>query len=287
MSKVIEISNRVLHFYKEGVHFMKTDELISLHTEFEKSAPALQLSKLHKRFGEFIAVNHIDLTIPRGSFYGVVGPNGAGKTTSLSMAVGLLRPDGGNAKVFGIDVWGNPKQAKTLIGVLPDGLALPERLTGRELLTYMGLLRGMNAKQVAKRTEELLTILELNNTEGTLVINYSTGMRKKIGLALALLHAPKLLVLDEPFEAVDPISAATIKKILQKFVSSGGTVVFSSHVMALVEQLCDHVAIISQGGVLSSGKMEDVCGEEKLEDIFIRLVGKPVAKGGELSWLMF
>lgn len=226
---------------------MKTGEPISMHTEFEQVAPALQLSKLYKRFGEFIAVNHINLIVPRGSFYGVVGPNGAGKTTSLSMAVGLLRPDGGNAKVFGIDVWSNPKQAKTLIGVLPDGLALPERLTGRELLTYMGLLRGMNAKEVAKRTEELLTILELNNTEGTLVINYSTGMRKKIGLALALLHAPKLLVLDEPFEAVDPISAVTIKKILQKFVSSGGTVVFSSHVMALVEQLCDHVAIISKG----------------------------------------
>ncbi|MCE0553865.1 ATP-binding cassette domain-containing protein [Bacillus thuringiensis] len=145
---------------------MKTDESISLNTEFEKSAPALQLSKLHKRFGEFIAVNCIDLTIPSGSFYGVVGPNGAGKTTSLSMAVGLLRPDGGNVKVFGIDVWSNPKQAKTLIGVLPDGLALPERLTGRELLTYMGLLRGIDANEVAQRAEELLAVLELNNTEG-------------------------------------------------------------------------------------------------------------------------
>ncbi|TCJ78021.1 UNVERIFIED_ORG: ABC-2 type transport system ATP-binding protein [Bacillus cereus] len=266
---------------------MKTGEPISMHTEFEQVAPALQLSKLHKRFGEFIAVNHIDLIVPRGSFYGVVGPNGAGKTTSLSMAVGLLRPDSGSAKVFGIDVWSNPKQAKTLIGVLPDGLALPERLTGRELLIYMGLLRGMNAKEVAQRTEELLTILELNNTEGTLVINYSTGMRKKIGLALALLHAPKLLVLDEPFEAVDPISAATIKKILQKFVSSGGSVVFSSHVMALVEQLCDHVAIISNGRVVSSGTMGDVCGEETLEDIFVQLVGIPAVKGEELSWLVF
>jgi len=266
---------------------MKTGEPISMHTEFEQVAPALQLLKLHKRFGEFIAVNHIDLIVPRGSFYGVVGPNGAGKTTSLSMAVGLLRPDSGSVKVFGIDVWSNQKQAKTLIGVLPDGLALPERLTGRELLTYMGLLRGMNAKEVAQRTEELLTILELNNTEGTLVINYSTGMRKKIGLALALLHAPKLLVLDEPFEAVDPISASTIKKILQKFVSSGGSVVFSSHVMALVEQLCDHVAIISKGRVVSSGTMEDVCGEETLEDIFVRLVGIPAVKGEELSWLVF
>ncbi|PEA09393.1 ABC transporter ATP-binding protein [Bacillus cereus] len=257
-----------------------------MKTESEKSSPALQLSKLHKRFGKFIAVNHIDLTVPRGSFYGVVGPNGAGKTTSLSMAVGLLRPDGGNIKVFGIDVWSNPEKAKTLIGVLPDGLAFPERLTGRELLTYMGLLRGISAKEVAQRTEELLTVLELNNAEGTLIINYSTGMRKKIGLALALLHAPKLLLLDEPFEAVDPISATTIKKILQKFVSSGGSVIFSSHVMALLEQLCDHVAIISKGTVLSSGKMEDVCGNEKLEDIFVRLIGSPTVKGGELSWLV-
>ncbi|PEQ36665.1 ABC transporter ATP-binding protein [Bacillus cereus] len=266
---------------------MKSFESISGEPEWEESAPALQISKLYKLFGEFIAVNHIDLTVPRGSFYGVVGPNGAGKTTALSMAVGLLRPDGGYAKVFGVDVWGNPAQAKILIGVLPDGLALPERLTGRELLTYMGLLRGMSAKEVNRRTEELLTILELNNAEGTLVINYSTGMRKKIGLALALLHAPKLLILDEPFEAVDPISATTIKKILQKFVSSGGSVVFSSHVMALVEQLCDHVAIISKGKVVSSGTMEGVCGDETLEDIFVQLVGTPAVKGGELSWLVF
>ncbi|MEH7457858.1 ABC transporter ATP-binding protein [Bacillus sp. JJ1127] len=266
---------------------MKIFESKSLEITFDESSPALQLLNLYKRFGESIAVNHIDLMVPSGSFYGVVGPNGAGKTTSLSMAVGLLRPDGGDAKIFGVDVWRNPTHAKMLVGVLPDGLSMPERLTGRELLTYIGLLRGMDAKKVAHRTEELLTVLELNNAEQTLVINYSTGMRKKIGLALALLHAPKLLVLDEPFEAVDPISAATIKKILQRFVASGGSVVFSSHVMALVEQLCDHVAVITKGRVVASGTMDYVCGEQSLEEAFVRLVGSRTAQGGELPWLVY
>ncbi|HDX9577900.1 TPA: ABC transporter ATP-binding protein [Bacillus pseudomycoides] len=266
---------------------MKSSDTITPESIFDESSPALQLIKLCKRFGEFIAVDHIDLTVPRGSFYGVVGPNGAGKTTSLSMAVGLLRPDGGDVKIFGVDVWRNPTHAKMLVGVLPDGLSMPERLTGRELLTYIGLLRGMDAKKVAHRTEELLTVLELNNAEKTLVINYSTGMRKKIGLALALLHAPKLLVLDEPFEAVDPISATTIKKILQRFVASGGSVVFSSHVMALVEQLCDHVAVITKGQVVASGTMDYVCGEQSLEETFARLVGSRTDGGGELPWLVY
>ncbi|PHE27756.1 ABC transporter ATP-binding protein [Bacillus pseudomycoides] len=266
---------------------MKGSKSISLESTFDESSPALQLLNLYKRFGDSIAVNHIDLMVPSGSFYGVVGPNGAGKTTSLSIAVGLLRPDGGDVKIFGVDVWKNPTHAKMLVGVLPDGLSMPERLTGRELLTYIGLLRGMDVKEVAHRTEELLTVLELNHAEKTLVINYSTGMRKKIGLALALLHAPKLLVLDEPFEAVDPISAATIKKILQRFVASGGSVVFSSHVMALVEQLCDHVAVITKGRVVTSGTMDDVCGEQSLEEAFVRLVGSRTALGGELSWLVY
>src|SRR5699024_8446569 len=160
----------------------------------------------------------------------------AGKTTALSMAVGLLRPDEGTARLFGVDVWERPNEAKSLVGVLPDGLSVPERLTGRELLTYIGRLPGIDRDTVATRTQELLDVLELADAERTLVIDYSAGMRKKVGLAMALLHAPSLLVLDEPFEAVDPISAATIRTILQRFVSSGGAVVFSSHVMALVEQ---------------------------------------------------
>jgi ABC-2 type transport system ATP-binding protein len=250
-----------------------------------EQAPALQMSGLRKAFGATVAVDDVRLTVPRGSFFGLVGPNGAGKTTSLSMAVGLLRPDGGTVRIFGVDVWESPKRAKALVGVLPDGMALPERLTGRELLTYTGLLRGLDSATVAARADELLGVLELTGAERTLVIDYSAGMRKKIGLATALLHAPRLLVLDEPFEAVDPVSASTIRTILQRFVASGGAVVLSSHVMDLVEKLCDHVAVITRGRVVASGPVAEVRGDQSLEQAFVHLVGGRTGGGEGLSWL--
>lgn len=246
---------------------------------------ALEISGLCKTFGEKVAVDGVDLDIPQGSFYGLVGQNGAGKTTTLSMAVGLLRPDGGHARIFGADVWSDPAKAKTLVGVLPDGMAMPERLTGREVLTYLGLLRGLPREVVDQRAEELLSVLELDEAEKTLVIEYSTGMRKKIGLATALLHAPRLLVLDEPFEAVDPVSAATIKTILRGFVAGGGSIVLSSHVMALVEQLCDHVGVIDKGRVAAAGPLDEVRGVGSLEDAFVGLVGVSGGGSKELSWL--
>lgn len=247
---------------------------------------ALEIDKLTKRFGDTVAVDGVGLVVPRGSFFGLVGQNGAGKTTTLSMAVGLLRPDGGSARIFGEDVWAAPGRAKALVGVLPDGLAMPERLTGREVLTYLGLLRGMPKDVVARRAGELLTVLELTDAERTLVIGYSTGMRKKLGLATALLHAPRLLVLDEPFEAVDPVSAATIKTILRGFVAAGGSIVLSSHVMALVEQLCDHVAVVDRGTVVAAGPLDAVRGGQTLEDAFVGLVGGGrTATMTELSWL--
>ncbi|WP_414945618.1 ABC transporter ATP-binding protein [Amycolatopsis sp. cmx-11-32] len=218
---------------------------------------ALELSGLVKVFGVHRAVDGVDLTVPAGSFYGLVGPNGAGKTTSLLMAVGLLRPDEGTARVFGHDVWRDPLGAKELVGVLPDGLALPERLTGREFLTYLGLLRGLGEEMVVRRADELLAVFELDSTRAS-VLEYSTGMRKKISLAAALLHAPKLLVLDEPFEVVDPVSAATIRTILERFVAGGGSVILSSHVMVLVEQLCSHVGIIARGRVAAAGTLAEV-----------------------------
>jgi len=172
------------------------------------------------------------------------------------------------------------------MGVLPDGLAMPERLTGRELLTFLGQLRGLDPKVVAQRVEELLRLMGLTDAERTLIIDYSTGMRKKIGLATALLHGPRLLVLDEPFEAVDPVSAATLKTALKRFVASGGSVVLSSHVMALVEQLCDTVAVMARGTVVAAGPLDEVRGGRTLEEAFVRLVG--VKTGGEegLSWLV-
>ena len=246
---------------------------------------ALRLERLFKRFGSTIAVDHVDLAVPGGSFFGLVGPNGAGKTTSLSMAVGLLRPDGGTATIFGVDVWADPVRAKAMTGVLPDGMSLPERLTGAELLTYMGLLRGLDKNTVSQRAEELLAVLELADARNRLVIDYSAGMRKKIGLATALLHAPRLLVLDEPFEAVDPVSAATIRTILQRFVASGGAVVLSSHVMALVEQLCSHVAVITRGRVVAAGPVADVRGGTSLEEAFVHIVGGRTGGSEGLSWL--
>ncbi len=246
---------------------------------------AFELDGLTKRFGDEIAVDDLSLTVPKGSFFGMLGPNGAGKTTSLSMAVGLLRPDAGTARIFGVDVWAEPTEAKALVGVLPDGLAMPERLTGREALLYLGLLRGLPEQEVHDRTAELLEVLELDDTDDKQVAGYSTGMRKKLGLAIALLHAPRLLVLDEPFEAVDPVSAATIRTILNRFVENGGSVVMSSHVMALVERLCDRVAVVADGKVVAAGTVDEVRAGGTLEDAFVELVGASTRGVEGLRWL--
>jgi ABC-2 type transport system ATP-binding protein len=247
--------------------------------------PALVLSGLVKRFDTTVAVAGVDLEVPAGSFYGLLGPNGAGKTTTLSMAVGLLRPDAGRAVVLGHDVWDDPMTAKRVLGVLPDGVRLFDRLTGAELLAYHGLLRGMDAATVDQRAGELLDVLALGVGNRTLVVDYSAGMKKKIGLACALLHGPRLLVLDEPFEAVDPVSGALIRDILQRFVAGGGTVVFSSHVMEVVERLCSHVAILAAGRILRQGTLSEVRGEKSLEDVFVQVVGGRTATGQELAWL--
>ncbi|MGK3953199.1 ABC transporter ATP-binding protein [Microbacterium sp. I2] len=256
-------------------------------TALRDDTPALEMRALRREFGDKVAVDDIDLTVPVGSFFGVVGPNGAGKTTALSMAVGLLRPSSGKAFVQGLDVWSDPVESKRRLGVLPDGLALPERLTGGELLTYWGRFRGMPPETVAARTAELLRILELEEAErlGTLVGEYSTGMRKKIGLATALLHTPRVLVLDEPYEAVDPVSARVLTRILRRFTETGGSVIISSHVMALVEQLCDRVAIVAHGRVLAQGTLDEVRAGSSLEDRFVELVGAPEFDEEELSWI--
>jgi len=244
---------------------------------------AFQLEGLTKRFGDFTAVDHVDLSVPTGSFYGLVGPNGAGKTTLLSMAVGLIRPDAGSSTVHGYDVWKQPLEAKTALGVLPESDFLPRRLTGAELLTSVGLLRGMSAELVAERSAELLRVLDLVDASGTVVSDYSTGMRKKIALAVALLHGPKVLILDEPLESVDPVSATTIRSILTGFTASGGTVVFSSHVMPLVEAICDHVAILSAGRVVAAGTLDEVRGGRTLDEAFAEQIGSDPTKE-TLSW---
>ncbi|WKX74276.1 ABC transporter ATP-binding protein [Streptomyces sp. XD-27] len=248
---------------------------------------AVRISGLWKRYGEQVAVAGVDLALPAGRFIGLVGPNGAGKTTTLSMVTGLLRPDSGTVEIAGHDVWRDPVAVKARIGVLPEGLRLFERLSGRELLAYTGRLRGLPGDEVDKRATQLLDVLDLSAAQHKLVVDYSTGMRKKIGLAAALLHNPEVLFLDEPFEGVDPVSAQTIRGVLERYTGSGATVVFSSHVMELVESLCDWVAVMAAGRIRAHGPLAEVRGDApSLQDAFLSLVGAgDLGAGHDLDWL--
>jgi len=249
------------------------------------TANAISAVELTKRFGDHVAVDRVSLSVPHGSFFGLVGPNGAGKSTTISMITGLLRPDGGQVWIGANDTWADPIKAKQQIGVLPENLRLFERLTGAEMLQYIGKIRRMDDAVVGVRRDDLLDTLGLDDARDKLITDYSTGMRKKIGLAAALLHAPQVLFLDEPFESVDPVSARTIRTVLERFTDSGATIVFSSHVMAIVEDLCDRVAIMNLGHLVASGPLEEVTQGRGLEDAFIELVGAEEVSEGSLAWL--
>lgn len=244
----------------------------------------LTISGLHKRYGDTVAVDGVTLDIKEGSFYGIVGPNGAGKTTTLSIVTGLLRPDSGRVVVHGVDVWAEPVRAKHIIGVLPDKLRLFDRLTGAQFLRYAGTLRGLSAKTVRARTTDLAAAFGIEDALDRLVADYSAGMTKKIALAAAMIHSPRLLVLDEPFESVDPVSAANIIDILQRYTAAGGTVVVSSHGMDMIQRVCDSVAIIVRGQVLAAGTIDEVRGERTLEERFVELAGGRKAAEG-MEWL--
>jgi ABC-type multidrug transport system ATPase subunit len=250
------------------------------------SDPSIVLSivGLVKRFGDTTAVAGIDLDIRAGSFFGIVGPNGAGKTTTLSMVTGLLRPDAGRVSVHGSDVWKNPAAAKRNMGVLPDRLRLFDRLTGAQLLYYSGILRGLDRETVKARTADLADAFGFEDALNRLVTDYSAGMSKKIALAAAMIHSPRLLVLDEPFESVDPVSAANVTQILRKYVAAGGTVVLSSHSMDLIQRICDYVAVVVNGSVLDTGTMDEVRKGKSLEERFVELAGgRKNAEG--MEWL--
>jgi len=252
--------------------------------EGETEVPALRVRGLSKFFGETRAVDGIDLLIPAGTFYGIVGPNGAGKTTTLSMIAGLLRPDRGTVEVAGVDLQASPGRAKRLMGILPDRLRTFDRLTGRQLLYYYGVLRGLKPAVVESRTVDLARAFDLSDALGRPVSDYSAGMTKKVMLAGAMIHSPRVLVLDEPFEAVDPVSSAVILDILSAYVAHGGTVVLSSHGMELVERVCTNVAVIVSGQVLAEGSVTDVRGELTLEQRFIELAGG-LGDAEGLEWL--
>jgi len=246
---------------------------------------AVRIVQLRKSFGAKEAVAGIDLEIAAGSLAGLVGPNGAGKTTSLSMMTGLLRPDGGQVLINGIDVWADPPAAKAVIGVVPAEARLFDRLSGEELLEYSGRLRGLPAGEARSRAAQLLDVLDLTEDARRLVADYSTGMRKKAALGCALIHNPSVLFLDEPLEGVDPVSADVIRRLLSRFVGSGSTVLFSSHVMELVEQVCDHVSIIDKGRIVATGTTEEVRHGKTLQQAFIDLVGSRASDEEVLSWL--
>jgi ABC-2 type transport system ATP-binding protein len=244
----------------------------------------LAIKGLVKRFGDTIAVAGIDLSVDAGSFYGIVGPNGAGKTTTLSMVTGLLRPDAGSVLVHGVDVWSDPVAAKRNMGVLPDRLRLFDRLTGAQLLFYSGTLRGLSDETVRARTADLASAFGFEDALNRLVTDYSAGMSKKIALAAAMIHSPRVLILDEPFESVDPVSAANVTQILRTYVDAGGTVVVSSHSMDLIQRICDHVAVVVNGAILDSGTMDSVRGTKTLEERFVELAGGRTSVEG-MAWL--
>jgi ABC-2 type transport system ATP-binding protein len=248
------------------------------------SVTALSVRNLTKRFGDHTAVDSVDLEIPAGTFYGFVGPNGAGKTTTLAMITGLLRPDAGVIRIHGADVWRNPAVAKKSLGVLPDQLRLFDRLTGAEFLHHAGALRGLDRETIARRIDDLVAGFGLRHSLDRFVSDYSAGMVKKIAIAAAMIHSPRLLVLDEPFESVDPVSAASVIAILKKYADAGGTVLLSSHSMGLIERTCDAVAIIAEGRMLAAGPLADVLDGESLETRFVELAGGATAVEG-MEWL--
>lgn len=244
----------------------------------------LRTEMLTKVYGSLVAANEVSVDVHAGSFTGFVGPNGAGKTTTLSMISGLLRPTSGRVTVNEIDVWADGPAAKRVIGTLPDRLRLFDRLTGAQLLYYSGVLQGVKEATLAQRISELAEAFGLDAALGRLVSDYSAGMQKKVALACSMVHAPNVLVLDEPFEAIDPVSASNVTEILEKFVAGGGSVIMSSHNLDLIQRICDHVAVIVDGAIIAQGTVDEVRGDTSLEERFRELSGTDEAKRG-LEWL--
>ena len=236
-----------------------------------------------------MAVDGIDLAVPRGSLYGFVGPNGAGKSTTIKCLTGLLAPSAGSIRLLGLDPARNPVAVKRQVGVVPEDLALFELLTAAETLAFVGQVHGLPAATIKARSAELLALMDLTEASGQLVADYSHGMRKKTSLAAALLPAPNLLFLDEPFEGVDAIASRQIKDLLLEYVRRGGTVFLTSHILEVVERLCDHIGVIHKGRLVAQGPIDSLrsgaVAGETLEAMFLRLVGAPLAASPRLDWL--
>jgi ABC-2 type transport system ATP-binding protein len=250
---------------------------------------ALETRGLTRRFGEFVAVDGIDLAVPKGSFYGFLGPNGAGKSTTIKCLTGLLRPSAGEIKILGLALPENAVEIKRRVGVVPEDLALFDRLTGVETLSFVGQVHGLDTDTIRGRAEELLQLMDLAGARDALVADYSHGMRKKLALAVALLPAPRLLFLDEPFEGIDAVASREIKDLLREFARKGGTVFLTSHILEIVERLCDRVGVIVHGKLVAQGRLDELraqaAGGGSLEELFLSLVGAHAETHGALGWL--
>jgi ABC-2 type transport system ATP-binding protein len=261
---------------------------------------AIQTNGLTRRFGELTAVENVTLSVTQGQFFGFLGPNGAGKSTTIKMLTGLLEPSAGTIEILGRPFRASALDLKREIGVVPEGMALLGRLTAPEYLHFVGRMYGLDRETVNRRTDELLEFMQLANDSRKMVTDFSHGMQKKLALAAAVIHGPKVLFLDEPFEGVDAIAAGMLKTMLQGMIQRGATIFLTSHVLEIVERLCTHVAIIHQGRLVANGSLEDLRagvaatlpgGESAtrltLEEMFLSIVGAGAAGEPvqELSWL--
>jgi ABC-2 type transport system ATP-binding protein len=238
---------------------------------------AVETHGLSRTFGTFVAVDQIDLAVPAGSFYGFLGPNGAGKSTTIRCLTGLLRPSSGTMTILGVDPLADPVAVKRRIGVVPEDLALFDRLSGEETLAFIAQVHGIDRATARARSADLLDMMDLRTAGNTMVTDYSHGMRKKLALAAALLPAPRLLFLDEPFEGIDAVASRQIKDLLQSFVSRGGTIFLTSHILEIVERLSTHIGVIAKGRMVAQGRIDELrsgaAAGQTLEELFISLVG--------------
>jgi ABC-2 type transport system ATP-binding protein len=240
-------------------------------------------------------VGNVNLRVEAGQFFGFLGPNGAGKSTTIKMLTGLLEPTSGSIRILGLELAGNPVEVKRQIGVVPEGLALFDRLTGPEYLIFAGCMYGLDRHTAAERTQELLDFMGLSDRTKSLIVDYSHGMKKKLAMAAAVIHGPKVLFLDEPFEGVDAIAAGTLKAMLNRMIAGGATIFLTSHVLEIVERLCSHIAIINRGELVAQGSLDELRsgipapqdGAQKLslEQVFLEIVGGERHAVSELSWL--
>ena len=238
----------------------------------------IELINLTKRYGNITAISDINLTIPSGQFFGFLGPNGAGKTTTIKTIVGLLKPTSGTVKVEGFDVQKEPIRAKQVVGFIPDKPFIYEKLTGREFLRFVAGLYEVNGNEVDTRIDQLLEMFELTDWKDELIESYSHGMRQKIVMSSALLHQPKVIVVDEPMVGLDPKGARQVKKIFKEICARGTTIFMSTHTLEIAEQMCDYIAIIQKGTIIAQGTVSELriiakTGLTKLEDIFLELTG--------------